>query len=244
MTQAIGILFKSLVDFFHPRSLLIFFLPFFLSALLWGGILFFLYDQMVLVADQLFQWLSGFFSSGLGETAETGFFSVISILVLALVLPVFWITQILLSSVLAFPLVIRHVRREYYPEILAQSKVSQFHLLAETLKVSLKYGLLCLVTLPLVVVVPILAVLFWAFMAAWMFAGVYLQEVLAEVADSEEEAGLIRAEIQDQVRMGVLASSLMTSFVPGFFIISPVYSALVVCHLGLAGLRNHRKNRN
>ena len=242
MTQVIHILFKSLVDFFHPRSLLIFFLPFFLSALLWGGILFFLYDQIVLIIDQFFLWLSGFFSSGLGETAEAGFFSVMSIFILALVLPIFWVTQILLSSFLAFPLVMRHVRQEYFSEIRVQSKVSQFKLVAETLKVSLRYALLCLVTLPLVVVVPILAFLLWAFMAAWMFAGVYLQEVLAEVADSEEEAQHIRGEIQDRVRWGVLAASLMTSFIPGFFIISPVYTALVVCHLGLAGVREHRKH--
>lgn len=243
MIRMLHVLFRSFLDLFRPRMLMLLFLPPIAALLFWGLFAYFFWDQL-LVFSQFFSqrflftqeippWLIEWFS----VTPEGVATFLAGMMAIALVIPLTFLTSVLLTSVLVMPVVLQYMGK-VLPEI---EKKGSSMLIASTgnlIKASLIYLVLWVLTLPLWAI-PGMSFAIPLLLNGYLNYRLFVFDSLGDYASPEEIQSLLRKKKIDFLLMGVIVSALLL-FPPLFFIV-PIYSALCFARLTLLELQEFRQ---
>src|SRR5690625_271338 len=231
----------------HPRMLLTLLLPVFvgLAALVLAYLLlyapikaaFIQWLEVQAPVQQTDLWLeniamhSGLVATVMGWLSIKGFLG--AFVAFGVLLP---LVAVLVFGVMAFaimPIVVSFLRARYYPELQRAGQQGGLYSVINAVKVGLIFCLGWLITLPLWLLPPfaMLCPIFWW---AYAFKGFLSVDSVATYASALERRQLFSQYRWDYRLMGL--SLALLSFVPLFWIILPVFSALLFAHFSLRGL--------
>lgn len=233
MTEALTL---ALRDLFRPRMLGLVLWPLLGAALLWIGIAFFFWDDMVdglrrLLAWGVQQdWLSESLARVLGEW-------IVAVLLLVALPPLTVATALLVTSTIAMPIMVRDVAARDFPQLQRRHGGTALGGVLHALLVTLIYLVLWVVTLPLwlfgapAFVLPLV-------LNGWLNARLFRYDALAEHASREEFAALIQREHWPMFGIGVISAAVQ--LVPFVNLFAPVWTGLAFIHYGLRRLEAAR----
>ena len=236
VTSALG---SALRDLREPRVLALGVLPPFAAILVWAGLAWALADDWArLVAD----WIAT--TPWLGWIADWGLSPVFiwasGIAAIALMLPVMLITAVLVTGIVAMPVIVPFVGRRHYPGLEMRRGGGFWASAWNSTVAAVLFAVLWFVTLPLWLT-GIGALALPPLLSAWFNRRVLGFDALAEHADAGELAAVLRAARGELFLLGFLLSLLF--YVPLFNLLVPVLSGLAFTHFCLARLARTRATR-
>lgn len=210
MHPVLQALLRAVLSQLHVRMLLLTLLPFLLSVLLWGVILYF-------GLQPLFDWLQAWLHER-GGSAYTGpllqwlnMDAVRTVLVplaaMWMLLPVMILTALIFVGTLAMPVIVRHVARRRFPELEARRGGTLWGTLRVSLRSFLIFIALWLLTLPLSFIPP-LALIIQPALWGWLTYRVMAYDALAEHADADEYLLLMQRHRWPLLAIGIVAGLL------------------------------------
>jgi uncharacterized protein involved in cysteine biosynthesis len=226
----------ALRDLREPRILALGLLPPLAAILVWAGLAWaFAGDWARLVADWIAgtPWLIWVGDWGLAWIFIWGS----GIAAIALLLPVMLITAMLVTDLVAMPVIVPLVGDRYYPRLERRAGGTVAGSIWNAAKAVVLFALLWAVTLPLwltgigALVLPVL-------LSAHFNQRLFRYDALAEHASAEEFARILHTSRGDLFLIGILLSLLLT--VPLVNLLVPVFSALAFTHYCLARLERVR----
>jgi hypothetical protein len=201
---------RALLSQLHFRMLLLTVLPFLLSLLLWGVVLW-------LGLQPLIDWLHGYFvDNNLFQSAASvlGWFGLgaiktvlVPLLAMWLLLPLMVVTALIFVGVMAMPAVARHVSTRHYAQLAQLRGGSLAGSLSASLGAFLIFAVMWLVTLPLNAV-PLLAFVVQPALWGWLTYRVMAYDALAEHASADERRALMRTHRWPLLAIGVAAGAM------------------------------------
>jgi len=232
-------LLKATRDFFTARMLGLVLWPLLGSILLWSFLGHFFWSDLVnglqhlaavpalknLLGDRLLHWLSAFS---------------VSIALLLIVPPLVQSTALLITAIVAMPVMLEYVAQRDYPQLERRKGGSVTGGVWNALAATLAYLLLWLLTLPLwlfgipAIILPVL-------LNGWLNDRLFRYDALAQHASREEYALLRRRAGGSFYLLG--CSAALIQLVPLLNLIAPVYSGLSFIHFGCAELGKLRATR-
>jgi hypothetical protein len=225
---------RALRSQFSGRILLLSAVPFVLSLLLWGGLLYWGLQPLNDTIRSLFESHDAYQVSG-SVLARVGMSAlktlVVPLIAMLLLLPLMIVTSLLFMGLAAMPAIASHVGARQFPKLEKKHGGSLLGSLKTNVLGFLRFVLLWLLTLPLYVIPP-LAVLAQVLLWGWLTSHVMSYDALAEHA-SEEERGLILRTWRRQLTLiGIISGS--AGALPGIvWILGTVYSILLFPFLAL-----------
>ena len=228
-----------MLSLFHPKILGLTLLPALFAFILWGGLAWWFWQDWVTGVGHLLaqtpvdecllryeiHWLAA---------------SMTTVLLILLLFPVILVTALLVTSVLAMPVMVKHVGTRDFPRLEQKRGGTALGSLWNALVAMVIFILLWMVTLPLwlfglpAVVLPVL-------LSAYLSQRLFRYDALAEHASPEEfERILEHAGMRLYVLGAVLA---FIQFVPLLNLFSPVYIGLAYIHFCLRELQQLRSGQ-
>lgn len=244
MANLIHSLFRAFLDLFRPRILILLFVPPVVAFAFWGLVAFLFWTPLLgfgawmashfLNVQELPKWALEW----VPLTPQLIATSVAGIVVFLSVLPLAFLTTLILTSVIVMPVVIRTLEKEY-PHLERKGGgvnafVSNFKNLFKT---SVIYMLLWLVTLPLWFL-PGMNVAIPLVLNAYLNYRLFLFDALGEFGTLPEIQTLLKTKRTDFFLMGLLTS--MVFLFPLSFLIGPVFTALAFTRMAFGELGNLR----
>ncbi|HEY6280507.1 MAG TPA: EI24 domain-containing protein [Burkholderiales bacterium] len=227
---------NALLNLFHPKILGLILLPALFAFIFWGGLAWWFWQDWVTGVGHLLaqtpvdEYLLRYQTHWLAASMTT-------VLLILLLFPVILVTALLVTSVLAMPVMVKHVGTRDFPRLEEKCGGTALGSLWNALVAMVIFILLWMVTLPLwlfglpAVVLPVL-------LSAYLSQRLFRYDALAEHASLEEfERILERAGMRLYVLGAVLA---FTQFVPLLNLFSPVYIGLAYIHFCLRELQQLR----
>lgn len=220
----------------QPAVLLILFVPMLAAVLLWLGIGFVWWDswtsavQAAIVQHGSFSWTANWDLTAVASWIATA-------IVLALLLPMVIITALLIATVFAMPLLVRHVARHDFPTLEMRHGGSTFGSVWNALVAIFVFASLWIVTLPLWLLGPLAAVLPLAF-SAYLNQRLFRYDALSDHADAHEMRRLFQIAHGQLFVLGLITGLLY--FIPPISLIAPIYAALAYIHFCLRALQRIR----
>lgn len=227
----------ALRDLREPRVLALALLPPLAAILVWAGLAWaFAGDWARLVADWIARtsWLTWMGDWGLSWIFVWGS----GIAAIMLLLPVMLITAVLVTDVVAMPVIVPMIGERHYPQLKPLKGGTLLGSVGNAAAAIVVFAVLWLVTLPLwftgigAVLAPVLT-------SAYLNQRLFRYDALAEHASPAEFAHILRASRGHLFLLGVLLSLLF--YVPLFNLLVPVLSALAFTHLCLGKLARLRQ---
>lgn len=201
---------RALLSQLRFRMLLLTVLPFLLSLLLWGVVLW-------LGLQPLIDWLHAYFAdNNLFQSAASvlGWFGLgaiktvlVPLIAMWLLLPLMVVTALIFVGVIAMPAIGRHVANRHYPQLARLQGGSLAGSLSASLGAFLIFVVLWLVTLPLNAV-PLLAFVVQPALWGWLTYRVMAYDALAEHASAAERRALMRSHRWPLLAIGVAAGAM------------------------------------
>jgi len=237
MSPVITALLSSLRDLREPRVLALALVPPLAAILVWAGLAWvFAGDWARLVANWIATtpWLAWVRDWGLSWVFVWGS----GIAAVALLLPLMLITALLVTDLVAMPVIVALVGDRQYPRLERRTGGTVAGSIWNAAKAVVLFVLLWVVTLPLwltgigALALPVL-------LSAHFNQRLFRYDALAEHASVEEFARILRTPRGDLFLLGILLSLLLT--VPLVNLLVPVLSALAFTHLCLAELARLRQ---
>ena len=236
MKKVFRALANALASLLHPKMLALVLWPILLSLLIWGGLAFWYWHDWInsasafLASTSVDSFLLRFEIHGLAAYLAV-------ILALLLLFPCILITALLVASVIAMPIMVKHVAAHDFPTLERKAGGTAMGSMWNALVAVIVFMLLWLVTLPLwvfglpAVVLPIL-------LAAYLNQRLFRYDALAEHASRDEFEQILE---RSGSRLYVLGAILgLTQFVPVVNLLSPIYIGLCFTHFCLAELKQLR----
>lgn len=212
MNDILRALGRALVSLLHPRMLWLTAMPFVVSGLIWGAVIWFGWVPFTdflrvwLEQWQFTQWIYRFF----------GYFGIDSVrmalapfILVALLIPLIVVTALLLIAGWSMPAVLRHLSRRHYIHLEARQGGSFWGSLGQSLGATVVFLVAALLTLPLWLVPPFFALippLLWG----WLTYRVMTYDALALHASRDERRALVRRYRLPLLSIGI-ASGLLGS---------------------------------
>jgi len=230
----------ALRDLREPRILALGLLPPLAAILAWAGLAWvFAGDWARLVANWIATtpWLAWVRDWGLSSVFVWGS----GIAAIALLLPVMLITALLVTDLVAMPVIVPLVGNRQYPRLERRAGGTVAGSIWNAAKAVVLFALLWVVTLPLwltgigALVLPVL-------LSAHFNQRLFRYDALAEHASAAEFARILSTSRGDLLLLGILLSLLLT--VPLINLLVPVFSALAFTHYCLARLERVRAARD
>lgn len=232
----------SLRDMFRPQMLAILLVPALLAVVIWATIGFLFWKPLMIWAETdgirllfldrlpetIFQWLH--------LNPESIAMTLSGLMLLALVVPLIVISALVITSVVATPIVLRFVSKKYYGDVERRGHDSLTESVFNGVKAIALYGVLWLITIPLWLI-PGIQFFLPILLNTWLNYRVFSYDSMAEHATKEERRALQKKYRDSYLLLGLVSSLLLF---PPFFIISPVFSALIFCHYSLLKLQSNR----
>ncbi len=224
----------------HPRMLALLIVPFVVAIIFW-------IVAAALVWAPLTNWLAAFMFEGgvlgtvYGWAQSIGLGGIRdwlpALIALLLIVPMSWVTAVVLISVFAMPAVMRFLGARNYPGVTRGGTASPLPGLWNALVAIVVFMIGYLVTLPLWLIPPLAFVVPWLWWS-WLTARVMRLDSLVEYADGSERNAAAARYKHDYFLLAMAVSAL--NYVPPLFLITPVLSALAFGHYSLALLREQR----
>jgi uncharacterized protein involved in cysteine biosynthesis len=236
MSPVITALLSSLRDLREPRVLALALVPPLAAILVWAGLAWvFAGDWARLVANWIATtpWLAWVRDWGLSWVFVWGS----GIAAVALLLPLMLITALLVTDLVAMPVIVALVGDRQYPRLERRTGGTVAGSIWNAAKAVVLFALLWAVTLPLwltgigALALPVL-------LSAHFNQRLFRYDALAEHASVEEFARILRTSRGDLFLLGILLSLLLT--VPLVNLLVPVLSALAFTNYCLARLERVR----
>jgi len=201
---------RALLSQLHFRMLLLTVLPFLLSLLLWGVVLWLGLQPMI-------DWLHGYFvDNNLFQSAASvlGWFGLgavktvlVPLIAMWLLLPLMVVTALIFVGVIAMPAVVNHVSSRHYPQLALLRGGSLAGSLSMSLGSFLIFAGLWIITLPLNAV-PLLAFVVQPVLWGWLTYRVMAYDALSEHASAGERRELMDAHRWPLLAIGIAAGAM------------------------------------
>lgn len=230
---------SALRDLREPRVLALGLLPPFAALLVWALLAWALADDWERLAAAWIAstpWLAWIGDWGLSSIFIWGS----GFAALGLLLPLMLITAVLVTGIVAMPLIVPFVGGRHYPGLEMRRGGGFWASVWNSVVAAALFALLWIVTLPLWLT-GIGALLLPPLLSAWFNRRVLAYDALAEHADAGELAAILRAARGELFLLALLLSLLL--YVPVFNLLVPVLSGLAFTHYGLARLARVRAGR-
>lgn len=257
---------RALASQFHPRMLLLTFLPFLVALGFW-------YVLLLQTLNPLISWVHHLFLDNDGFSAGAKWLAFVGLIALKafiaplismwLLLPLMIVTSLVFVGVLATPISVRHVGRRYHPTLERRQGLGFLGLLWITLSSILLFALLWVLTLPLCAL-PIIGVMVQPLLWGWLTCRLIANEVLGIYADAAERDELMRQHRWPLLVIGTITGllgmvpSMLWLCLAAVVILFPVlatlsiwlyvlvflFSGLWFAHYCLAALAAHRHHRS
>src|SRR5258706_7287873 len=224
---------KSLVP---PIILLILLVPMLIALAIWIGLGWAYWGtwtsaiQDAVLSRATFTWAADWDLARLASWMATA-------VVLALLDPVIILTALLIATVFAMPVLVRHISRSDYPDLELRHGGTVIGSIWNALAAIFVFALLWIVTLPLWLLGP-LAVLLPLLLSAYLNQRLFRYDALSDHADAAEMKQIFEFARGRLFLLGLITG--MIYFIPPFNLVAPVFSALAFIHLCLAELKKLR----
>jgi hypothetical protein len=182
-------------------------IPFLLSLLMWGVLLYFGLQPLWDAIGNLFAGGDGVkTSASLLSTIGMGALKaiVVPLIAILLLLPLMVVSSLLFMAVAAMPTIVKHVGDAQFPTLEKKGGGSFVGGLKINISSFLLFIPLWLVTLPLYVIPP-LAVLVQVVLWGWLTARVMTYDALADHASADEYATIMRTQRRHLTLIGILS---------------------------------------
>lgn len=189
---------------FSGRMILLSALPFLLSVLLWGGLLYTGLQPLIDAIQAFFDNHHGFqTSAGVLGVLGVGFLKavVVPLLAMLLLLPLMIVTALVFMGVAAMPAIVRHVSTRQYPDLEQKEGGSFVGSVKTNLGGMLIFLPVWLLTLPLYPLSVPVQVALWG----WLTAHVMSYDALADHASEEERRELKRLHRTPLLVIGIVS---------------------------------------
>ena len=206
---------RALLSQLHGKMLLLSVLPFVLSVLLWGGLLWWGLQPLIDTLQAWFGAHDGFrISGGLLASVGLGMLKtvVVPMLAMLLLLPLMILTALVFMGVAAMPAIVTHVGRRHFPQLEQKQGGSVAGSVGVALGTFVVFALAWLVTLPLHLLPP-LALLVQMLLWGWLTCRVMVYDALAGYASADERRALQRQHRWPLLVIGVVSGA--AGAVPG-----------------------------
>jgi len=243
MTLVLASFGRALRSQLHPRMIGLLVLPFVSTMIFWIIAAIWLFDPVhdwvrgLIVGPDRLPWLAGW--TGFIGVQRAGALATALIAVLLLA-PLMFVIAMVLVSIVATPIVTRHLARGPYVDVAILGRWSVFGGVGTALMALTVFAFGYLLTLPLWLV-PFAAVIVPWLWWSWLTARILRVDSLAEHASAAEREALIARHRRGYFALAMLVTLL--NYLPPFFLVTPVLSALAFGHFSLAALRMLREER-
>jgi uncharacterized protein involved in cysteine biosynthesis len=239
MGDVVAALSRAGRNLFEPRIIAVVLLPMLGSIVLWTVLAWLFWDA----------WTGGI-ASAVGSTVVAGWIkswgatwvisSAAGLLVVIGLLPGIYVTALVITEVIAMPVIVKFVGERYYAGLKREAGGTlPGSILNAAIGISI-FIVLWIVTLPLwltgvgVVLAPVLT-------SAYLNQRIFRYDALAEHAGRAEFAHIIRASRGDLFLLGIFISLLL--YVPVVNLLVPVLSGLAFTHFALGRLEQERNKQ-
>ncbi|RJG05465.1 hypothetical protein D3870_05015 [Noviherbaspirillum cavernae] len=201
---------RAVLSQLHYKMLLLTVLPFALSILIWGVILW-------LGLQPTIDWLHALFVDNGWFAAMDGILGwldldaiktvVVPLIAMWVLLPLMILTALIFVGTLAMPVIVKHVSQRQYPELEARKGGTLFGTLWISTYSFVIFAVLWIVTLPLTVIPPLTFViqpLLWG----WLTYRVMAYDALAEHASAQEFKEIMRIHRWPLLLIGAIAGAM------------------------------------
>jgi hypothetical protein len=196
---------RALSSQFSARMLLLSAIPFCLSLLLWGTLLYFGLQPLWDAIGGLFASSGAYQSSG-GTLAAFGLGAlkalIVPLIAILLLLPLMIVTSLIFMGVAAMPAIVNHVSQRQFPTLERKGNGGFIGSVKVNISSFLIFIPLWLLTLPLYVIPP-LALVVQVVLWGWLTARVMSYDALAEHATTDEYATIMRRERRQLILIGI-----------------------------------------
>lgn len=236
MRDAVAALTRAAGNLFDPRIIAIVFLPMLVSLVLWTLLAWLFWDA----------W-TGFVGGAMASTTVAGWLQnwnaawvidyTAALAVLIAILPAMFVTALVVTEIIAMPVIVRFVAERYHPDLRRAAGGTLAGSIGNAVIAITVFAVLWMVTLPLWLT-GIGAVLAPLLTSAYLNQRLFRYDALAEHASPEEFAAIVRTSRGDLFLLGILLSLLL--YVPVLNLLVPVLGGLAFtqfCLTRLAALR-------
>jgi len=237
MDAVIAALIGAARSLVHPIILLILLVPMLIALAIWIGLGWAYWDT----------WTSAIQAAVVNHTTVIGWAAnwdmtrlvswIAAAIVLAILAPVVILTALLIATLFAMPVLVRHVAQSDYPDLDRRHGGTVIGSIGNALAAILVFALLWIVTLPLWLLGP-LAVLLPLLLSAYLNQRLFRYDALSDHADPEEMKRIFEFARGRLFLLGLITGVMY--FIPPFSLVAPVFSALAFIHLCLAELARLR----
>lgn len=210
MRPVLNALGRAILSQLHLRMLLLTFMPFLASLLLWGTALYFGLNPMIdwlqayFADNHLFRWTgAALVAIGAGALKAV----LVPLLAMWLLLPLMILTALLFVGLAAMPAIARHVSSRHYPELERRRGGSLVGSVATSFGAFIVFALLWLLTVPLYLFPP-LALLAQPVLWGWLTYRVMAYDALSEHASRDERRLLMREQRWPLLAIGIATGAL------------------------------------
>ena len=242
MSRVLAAFWRSLSSQLHPRMMGLLVLPFAATLVFWIVAWIWLWDPLnawlrsLMYGRDSLPMISGWLNLVGLQRVGTLASALVALMLLA---PLMFVLAMVLVSVAATPVVMRHLSRRHYPDVAAAGGWSVLRGIGVALGALAVFALGYLVTLPFWLI-PFAGFLVPWFWWSWLTARMLRFDSLSEHASAAERDLLIARHGRGYLALGMLVTLL--NYVPPLFLVTPVLSALAFGHFSLAALRELRSS--
>ena len=232
MRDAVTALTRAAGNLFDRRIIAIVLLPMLISLVLWTLLAWLFWDA----------W-TGFLSGAMTSTTVAGWLQgwsatwvidyTAALAVLIAILPAMFVTALLITEIIAMPVIVKFVAERYHPTLQRAAGGTLAGSIGNAAVAITVFALLWIVTLPLWLT-GIGAVLAPLLTSAHLNQRLFRYDALAEHASPEEFTQLLRSSRGDLFLLGILVSLLL--YVPFVNLLVPVLGGLAFTQFCLARL--------
>src|ERR1035437_9877015 len=201
---------RALLSQLHFRMLLLTLIPFVLSLLIWGLVLYLALTPMIESIRDYFVAYDGFKTSG-SVLAWAGLSAINTVLgpliAMWMLLPLVILTTLIFVATIAMPLIARHVGRRHFPGLEARKGGGFMDSLWRSASAFFVFAILWIATLPLSAI-PGAALVIHALLLGWFTCRVLAYDALAEYADAQEIDAILRIHRWPLLVIGIIAGAL------------------------------------
>jgi CysZ protein len=232
MRDAVTALTRAAGNLFDPRIIAIVFLPMLASLVLWTLLAWLFWGTWtkgiasMMASTTVAGWLQGWSATWVIDYTA-------ALVVLIAILPAMFVTALLITDIVAMPVIVQFVAGRYHPDLQHAAGGTMAGSIGNSAIAVIVFAVLWIFTLPLWLT-GIGAVLAPVLTSAYLSQRLFRYEALAEHASSAEYAQLVRNSRGDLFLLGILLSLLL--YVPVVNLLVPVLAGLAFTQLCLARL--------
>ena len=238
MNSVISALAEALKTFFHPRILSLVLWPMLLAAALWAGAAIYFWGSWISQLTAMVQ------ATPMQQWMEQGFFAIashylIGIILVLLLFPAIYVTALLITAIVAMPVMVAHVACRDYPELELKKGGSVAGSVMNALVAIVVYCTGWVLSLPLWLFSPF-ALILPILLMAYLNQRLFRYDALSEHASPKEYRQVIEHSSFRLYLLGAITGLLQMVPLIGFIL--PVYVGLAFTHFCLAELKALRQS--